>query len=853
MASANFTVNATSVPPAVAVSASSTVTLALVSTVGVRNIAWSIIGNHAAAASNPTITPAGSPSGATASFVMPSGAGQAYIVQCVINGGVDETGQAVTNYTKTAKVGVNNSNTRLPFALGETTESSATHGIIEDLNEISDGAGGGGGGVTDHGALTGLNDDDHSAIYELWARPVVAYTGAASTAVLADARKHITTSHGSANTFTIPPNASVAYSTGTLLVGVNIGAGTMTLTPGAGVTLSSLSLSVPQYAWWWAKKTDTNGWYCSVVGSSSASSGGLGGDAHKFTFSTTTTDSDPGAGTLRFNNATPASVTQLFVDDADYATTDIQTWLASLVVTIGAIKGRVTVQSISDPTKKLVYNLTAWTTATGYKKLTVAHVSGTALPTTTAGDTVLSFDALGMGQTIVAGDIASDAVTTAKILDANVTYAKIQNGNGLTIVGRAAASTGANGDITYDNNGEFILRRSSVLISAKAIDENIDAAAAIAGSKISPTFTAKTAVTAAVETTGSPYAFRLTAAAHTTLTASVEVVDADFALNRTVQLATGALTTQRAALFRAPTYGFVGASVVTDAATLAITGAPIAGTNATITNAYAFWVQAGAVRLQALGAGLVKASATGVLSSAAFALSDLPTGTAGQWLTCDSTGAVIASDIALSSKTISYSAADAVGAGITTRKSRGSSGSPAAHNAEDVLAFWTGQGRDASAYFDAGKIQWVAEQAGGTGKRTRAESYLHDGTSLVKTGSAVRTGATTTDATLTTVYSIAVAADQTLKINMLWHGDQSSSSNIAHRETSLTVRRSGSGNIVEIGHTDGISLFKDDATWGTDTQIGYALDNVGFDVDITVLGKAATTIAWTLEISWSVF
>lgn len=100
-----------------------------------------------------------------------------------------------------------------------------------------------------------------------------------------------------------------------------------------------------------------------------------------------------------------------------------------------------------------------------------------------------------------------------------------------------------------------------------------------------------------VATTGSPTLFKINGAAHTTLTASTEAIDVDIALNRTVQFATGSLTTQRATVFRAPTYGFVGASTITNAATVAITGAPALGTNATFTNAYSMWVQAGKVRL----------------------------------------------------------------------------------------------------------------------------------------------------------------------------------------------------------------------------------------------------------------
>lgn len=85
--------------------------------------------------------------------------------------------------------------------------------------------------------------------------------------------------------------------------------------------------------------------------------------------------------------------------------------------------------------------------------------------------------------------------------------------------------------------------------------------------------------------------------AHTGLTASTEQSDFLFDLARTVQFATGAITSQRAVRVLAPTYGFVGASIITNAATFYITDAPTAGTNATITNAYALWVDAGATRL----------------------------------------------------------------------------------------------------------------------------------------------------------------------------------------------------------------------------------------------------------------
>ena len=101
---------------------------------------------------------------------------------------------------------------------------------------------------------------------------------------------------------------------------------------------------------------------------------------------------------------------------------------------------------------------------------------------------------------------------------------------------------------------------------------------------------------------------RLTQGANTTMLASTEYNAVNFGLsNASVQFNTGAITTQRAVLISAPTYAFVGASTITTAATLAVAGAPVAGTNATITNSYALWVQSGATRLDQ---GTITAQAT---------------------------------------------------------------------------------------------------------------------------------------------------------------------------------------------------------------------------------------------------
>lgn len=146
----------------------------------------------------------------------------------------------------------------------------------------------------------------------------------------------------------------------------------------------------------------------------------------------------------------------------------------------------------------------------------------------------------------------------------------------------------------------------------------------------------------AAASTGSPIMTKFTGGAHTTLTASTEANDVYLNLTRTVQFSTGALTTQRAVYITAPTYGFVGASTLSTAATFCVSNAPIAGTNATITRAYSIMSENGNVCFTmssnaALTIDFLGANSTGSSRTVTFK-SALTAGSASTDFTLASTG-----------------------------------------------------------------------------------------------------------------------------------------------------------------------------------------------------------------------
>ena len=136
---------------------------------------------------------------------------------------------------------------------------------------------------------------------------------------------------------------------------------------------------------------------------SQGSPGTFGGASFEYDFSTTTTDSDPGAGTLRFNNANLTSATILYIDDSEGGSTptDIQSYLRTIDDSTSTIKGHYKVSLKSNPESFVLYTISSLTEATGYFKVTSSYVSGSVTSFSNGAELFVTFARTGDKETLV--------------------------------------------------------------------------------------------------------------------------------------------------------------------------------------------------------------------------------------------------------------------------------------------------------------------------------------------------------------------------------------------------------------------------------------------------------------------
>lgn len=103
-----------------------------------------------------------------------------------------------------------------------------------------------------------------------------------------------------------------------------------------------------------------------------------------YEFSTSTTASDPGAGTIRLNNATLASVTAIYIDNVDGNGNTVSGLIDAMGGPTATNKAILTIRQIDNPVKWASYAVTGVTDSTGYRTLAVSHLASGTRPDNTA-------------------------------------------------------------------------------------------------------------------------------------------------------------------------------------------------------------------------------------------------------------------------------------------------------------------------------------------------------------------------------------------------------------------------------------------------------------------------------------
>lgn len=115
-----------------------------------------------------------------------------------------------------------------------------------------------------------------------------------------------------------------------------------------------------------------------------------------YTFSTTLTDSDPGNGNLRLSASSQNTSLTIRADLLDTHGADWTSVLDTFDDSTNTVKGFIRLFKKSDPTKFLLFSVSALAAPTGYRNITVSNIASSSTSPFSNGDTVcLAFDRAG--------------------------------------------------------------------------------------------------------------------------------------------------------------------------------------------------------------------------------------------------------------------------------------------------------------------------------------------------------------------------------------------------------------------------------------------------------------------------
>jgi len=124
---------------------------------------------------------------------------------------------------------------------------------------------------------------------------------------------------------------------------------------------------------------------------SKGADGNFGGATFDYTFDTVTTNTDPGQGKLKFNNANISLATQMYIDDTNDAGTDIQTFLRTIDDSTSTIKGHFRISNRLDANDFAIFTISSIVEETGYFTVNSSYVSGSATSFSSNEDIIITF------------------------------------------------------------------------------------------------------------------------------------------------------------------------------------------------------------------------------------------------------------------------------------------------------------------------------------------------------------------------------------------------------------------------------------------------------------------------------
>jgi len=201
---------------------------------------------------------------------------------------------------------------------------------------------------------------------------------------------------------------------------------------------------------------------------SKGETGDFGGASFDYAFNTTITNTDPGTGFLKFNNSNLTLATNLYIDDEDDSSADIQQYLRTIDDSTSTIKGHFKVSIKADPSQFVIYTISSLVENAGYFDVTCSYIDGSTTSFANNSDIIITFARTGdkgeigftgsqgvIGFTGSKGDIGSQGVIgftgSASTAVGPTGFTGSKGDIGFT--GSTGPIAGTNSQVIYNNGG----------------------------------------------------------------------------------------------------------------------------------------------------------------------------------------------------------------------------------------------------------------------------------------------------------------------------------------------------------------------------------------------------------------